>query len=187
MFDSIYNMDIEEVVRPEDARMYLRCLSEGASFRAGPLPLLILRVSLHALVLPMPEPCFERFWFNGLGWHEGVRFGSSATGRAFFAFGLLDSDEEPLVYVNTLVGDDGMEAVIDLLETLGLDDSDVVDADPSVRLDALPKWDLWRLDDNGNETMMETFRSRAKAVAAQEQYEARGHKQTYWVRQRRDP
>ena len=42
-------------------------------------------------------------------------------------------------------------------------------------------WALWRLDDNGNRFLMETFDSRARAEAAARDYTARGHKQTYWV------
>lgn len=48
--------------------------------------------------------------------------------------------------------------------------------------DAAPqRWALWRLDDNGNRFLMETFDSRERAEAAARDYTARGHKQTYWV------
>ena len=54
--------------------------------------------------------------------------------------------------------------------------------DPKLSLDALVRWELWRLDDNGNELLMESFRSHAKAVATQRRYEARGHRQSYFLR-----
>lgn len=43
------------------------------------------------------------------------------------------------------------------------------------------RWALWRLDDNGNRFLMETYDSRERAEAAAREYTARGHKQTYWV------
>lgn len=43
------------------------------------------------------------------------------------------------------------------------------------------RWALWRLDDNGNRFLMETFDVRGYAEAAVRDYSARGHKQVYWV------
>lgn len=44
-------------------------------------------------------------------------------------------------------------------------------------------WVLYRIDDNGNEVEMRRFASRAAAEAAMREYEARGHKQAYLVRE----
>lgn len=44
-------------------------------------------------------------------------------------------------------------------------------------------WLLYRIDDNGNEVAMRRFASRAAAEAAMREYEARGHKQAYLVRE----
>lgn len=42
-------------------------------------------------------------------------------------------------------------------------------------------WILMRQDDNGNRVEMARFAVRAEAEAAAEEFEARGHKQMYWV------
>lgn len=46
---------------------------------------------------------------------------------------------------------------------------------------AEPCWQVWRLDDNGNEYEVAGLTSACKAEAMVEEFEARGHKQTYWV------
>jgi len=43
-------------------------------------------------------------------------------------------------------------------------------------------WCLVRLDDNGNEFVVRRDLSRAAAEALAREFEARGHKQSYWVR-----
>ena len=43
------------------------------------------------------------------------------------------------------------------------------------------EWALWRQDDNGNRALMRRFATRGEAEREQRAYEARGHKQTYWV------
>ncbi|MEX6502772.1 hypothetical protein [Pseudomonas zhanjiangensis] len=44
------------------------------------------------------------------------------------------------------------------------------------------QWCLVRLDDNGNEFVVRSGLSRAAADALAREFEARGHKQSYWVR-----
>jgi len=46
---------------------------------------------------------------------------------------------------------------------------------------AVRPWTLWRQDDNGNRVRVETFGTREAALARQAQFEARHHKQIYWV------
>lgn len=46
-------------------------------------------------------------------------------------------------------------------------------------------WVLYRIDDNGNELEMRRFPERAAAERTMRDYEARGHKQAYLVRQER--
>ncbi|MCY1542563.1 hypothetical protein D9M68_783180 [compost metagenome] len=43
-------------------------------------------------------------------------------------------------------------------------------------------WCLVRLDDNGNEFVVRGDLTRAAAEALAREFEARGHKQSYWVR-----
>jgi hypothetical protein len=52
-----------------------------------------------------------------------------------------------------------------------------------VTLEALgPKrWEVWRQDDNGNRAVIQTFRSKAAAECLVEAFEAKHHKQTYWI------
>ncbi|WPP43925.1 hypothetical protein [Pseudomonas sp. AN-1] len=45
------------------------------------------------------------------------------------------------------------------------------------------RWLLYRIDDNGNEVAMRRFATRDAAEAAMREYEARGHKQAYLVRE----
>ncbi|UTW07724.1 hypothetical protein [Pseudomonas benzenivorans] len=47
-------------------------------------------------------------------------------------------------------------------------------------------WCLVRLDDNGNEFVVRSGLSRAAAEALAREFEARGHKQSYWVRPQPD-
>lgn len=42
-------------------------------------------------------------------------------------------------------------------------------------------WTLWRQDDHGHRFAVASFATEAAAVAARRDYEARGHKQVYWV------
>lgn len=42
-------------------------------------------------------------------------------------------------------------------------------------------WRVLRLDDNGNEFVVATGLSQADAQRLVEDYEGRGHKQTYWM------
>jgi hypothetical protein len=44
-----------------------------------------------------------------------------------------------------------------------------------------PVWVVWRQDDNGNRVEVARFDSRADAEALAAEFDARGHRQTYWV------
>jgi hypothetical protein len=43
------------------------------------------------------------------------------------------------------------------------------------------RYELWRQDDNGNRVRIDVFESAAAAEAARAAFEARAHKQMYWV------
>ncbi|HZS08816.1 MAG TPA: GNAT family N-acetyltransferase [Blastocatellia bacterium] len=43
------------------------------------------------------------------------------------------------------------------------------------------KWTLWRQDDNGHRFPVESFPTRHEAEAVLREFEARHHKQTYWL------
>lgn len=46
---------------------------------------------------------------------------------------------------------------------------------------ASARWALWRQDDNGNRVQIDTYATWEEADGAQRAFEARGHKQIYWV------
>lgn len=49
--------------------------------------------------------------------------------------------------------------------------------------DAQSVFELWRLDDNANDFLVDTFNDRASADAKLREMSAGGHKQTYWIKQ----
>lgn len=42
-------------------------------------------------------------------------------------------------------------------------------------------YEVWRMDDNGNRALIATLVDKAEAERVLREYEARGHKQTYWI------
>lgn len=54
---------------------------------------------------------------------------------------------------------------------------------PDYGHDAPPRWRVVRADDNGNEFEVRVVPSRCEAEHVAAVFEARGHKQTYWVTQ----
>ncbi|HTP26138.1 MAG TPA: hypothetical protein VMK12_10815, partial [Anaeromyxobacteraceae bacterium] len=47
---------------------------------------------------------------------------------------------------------------------------------------AFESFELWRLDDNGNQALVDVLGSEKTAACIATMYEARGHKQTYFVK-----
>jgi hypothetical protein len=74
--------------------------------------------------------------------------------------------------------------VLDLLDTLGLELSDLAHLPFEVDI---PCWRLGRTDDNGQSATVALFRGYAKAAAALAAFEARAHKQTYWLERVEEP
>lgn len=46
-----------------------------------------------------------------------------------------------------------------------------------------PAFEVWRLDDNGNEFLVGTFNDRKAAEQRIAELSAGGHRQTYWIRE----
>lgn len=113
------------------------------------------------------------------GWHHAIRFCAVGTSRPFFA--LQDDRPAHPVTIHKLRSDPWRDAVIDLFETLAIDEHDVAYLDPRIDLAQLPCWALWREDDNVNRFEIDRFHSYAKAIAQEQMYTARGHRQFYWV------
>lgn len=71
--------------------------------------------------------------------------------------------------------------LFEVLDFLKLDRNDLSWIRASTDLTQASSWNLCRLDDNGNEFVMATYGTEGKAKRLMQEYEARGHKQTYWV------
>lgn len=56
-----------------------------------------------------------------------------------------------------------------------------MDAKHNVATAPTVSYQLWRQDDNGGSFWIADFTTEAQAIEAQKQYEAKGHKQIYWV------
>lgn len=54
-------------------------------------------------------------------------------------------------------------------------------SDPSDRAPATETWTVWRQDDSGNKDVVSAGHDRANAERIVREFEARGHKQTYWI------
>ena len=65
------------------------------------------------------------------------------------------------------------------LAQLGVAETDLLWVQPYL---GSPRWQLWRVDDNGNEFEVARFQSESYAKWIRSKYEAKGHKQFYFVR-----
>lgn len=171
-----------EAVREQELKAYIRWLSQGRAFFGDDAPFMTLPGTLSDLSLPTWVEPPVRFWMSGLGWFEVLQLASTATDRAYFVLHSLSTQfDVAQVWFTKRADDDLQAAAFDLFESLAIDERDTLYLDPKVDLSQLGCWELWRLDDNNNEALIESFHSRAKAVRAQQRFEARGHRQTYWV------
>jgi hypothetical protein len=48
-----------------------------------------------------------------------------------------------------------------------------------------PAWSVWRQDDNGNVALVKAGLTQTEALRLIDEYEAKGHKQTYWAQENR--
>ena len=46
-----------------------------------------------------------------------------------------------------------------------------------------PTWYVWRQDDNGNIALVKSGLTKAETLRLVVEYEAKGHKQTYWAKE----
>ncbi|MDC3961934.1 hypothetical protein [Polyangium jinanense] len=166
------------LVRREDVTGYVEWLTTRGYLMAS-LPLAAVARSIDSLVTEMRGDTV-RFFLPGLGWLVETCFASAATGRGFWA--VSDLERGSGLEIRTIRGDDPTEAAQDLAEALALDTPEVQWIEPRIDLAALPRWSLWRQDDNGQRYEMSTFLSYSRAMRECATFEARGHKQMYWVR-----
>lgn len=151
---------------------------------------------------------------EGLGWLDCVYFGSLATGRPLMAGvwnrdhlrGGEETKGTSLCFFpdSNPIGDTvRVNLLLEIFELLAVDLEEIVptiepcfdeayDQDPKeahamltrVIMSVDASWQLMRRDDHGNESAVATFSGYAKARAHLAEYEAKTHKQTYWLRAR---
>lgn len=186
VFESIWNVEERRgdayVVRHEDMAAYLDWLTLGDAFKAAPEPLVVITAPLDALTTTI-RGTEVRMWLDGLGWQVTLRFASPATGRCFMANAPLEGEGACHTSIYTARADGPLEAAVDLIEALALDGSEVHWWLPRIQRAMMPRWSVWRQDDNGGRYEVAAFLSYSRAMRACEDFESRGHKQIYWVRQ----
>ncbi len=128
----------------------------------------------------------ERYVLDGIGWCEYLQIASPGSGRVFVLERPLEAAARgSWVYVDRTA--DALVAVRDLFEALAIDLADLEGfaSDFVVDTAALPRWTLWRQDDNGIRAEIADFTGRRKAEAALRHYESLHHKQVYWLEELR--
>lgn len=189
VFDSIWNIESTSagryLVDSLEIATYVRWLEEGDAERV--VELVSLKFDIPALEERVGLPAV-RVYIDGWAWTEWLRFGSAATGRGFLARAPLRGSVEGAVAV-IAAPEWGVPADVlaDLLETLAIDLEDVEIFHRSIATDELPRWQLWRQDDNGARYPLRVFSSRSKAMAVAGSFADLGHKQVYWVQQAEIP
>jgi hypothetical protein len=189
MLINAWNADVREgqipLLRIDDALAYLSTLRRGVG-KATPRLIGNAVAPFEQLTQKLAVPT-ERHVVDGLGWFEFAQFASPATGRSFLldvplqtaSIGFDDTHRVASFYAEAL--GEPRDCLVDLLETLSLDLSDLSwRAEPFDAI-SLPEWALWRQDDNGIKTHVSSFTGRCKARAALASFEALHHKQTYWL------
>lgn len=121
---------------------------------------------------------FENSFEDGLGETKSAAF-LTENGTQFFLQEYLPNSKNSLMQVFLLNDKKTLSNDLDeVLEVLGLTLKNLTWFDESIKLQP---YELWRQDDNGHKFLIETFSCRADAVKAMKEFEARLHKQTYWV------
>jgi hypothetical protein len=97
-------------------------------------------------------------------------------------FGLYRLRNAPIRDHTTIVVSDKTtnitQALEDILESLGILTNELRSMHSLFQFHSCK---LWRQDDNGHATVVETFNSRSDASIAARHYSEQGHKQHYWV------
>lgn len=182
VYESLLSLDErwedDFLVREADLRAYLGWLAEGECFHSDGDALFVLERDIDEFAAQTWTEAV-RWWHTGLGWWLSLQFCSPASGRPYVVLAELTSPAR--LGLHAQAGVDRNDAIADLFELLGIDDRDVTFIHPSVDLERLPVWALRREDDNCNRFEIDRFRCYVKAYAQQQIYEARGHRQTYWI------
>lgn len=120
---------------------------------------------------------FEDYLEDGLGKSKIAAFISEK--RTQFYITAFPFNQVVQTYLGCLNNPETIAKDIDeILELLELSSENVLFIYESIQLIS---HELWRQDDNGHKFLIETFACKADAVKAMKEFEARLHKQTYWV------
>jgi hypothetical protein len=145
-------------------------------------PLFNLRLSRASIVAVLGEPPLTNLDSNGVGlfdaWALRFRCGLEST---IWIFHGTDPDEPANVEIQASERD-----FAHLRFHLPLPTGDASRWEPDSMVDAPRDWLVMRQDDSGNRYPLGAFSSACEAGDTARVFEARGHKQIYWVEQRRD-
>jgi hypothetical protein len=120
---------------------------------------------------------FEDYWEDGLG-ESKIAYLRTNEGMQFY-IAEFPSNKIIMTHIGCLNNGETIARDIDtVLEMLELSSENVNFVYNDVKLIS---HQLWRQDDNGHKFLIETFPCRADAVKAMKEFEARLHKQTYWI------
>ena len=120
---------------------------------------------------------FEEIWEDGLGNAQIAGFVLEDQTQFFikgFPFNQVAQTYIGCLYSSQTLGKD----LDQILENLEITSENIIFLYKDV---IFYPHELWRQDDNGHRFLIETFPCKADAVRAMKEFEARLHKQTYWV------
>jgi len=183
VFESLQSIEDRDgdgfVLRNQDVAAYLEWLTKGDPFTAAREPLFSISTHVETLAT-VTGGREERWWLDGLGLMVSLRFASPATGRCFCAISPL-RDERRLSAIHTHRDDDPTEAALDALEVLAIDEPNIAHWHSQIEPAIMPRWTVWRQDDNGGRFQVATYLAYSRAMRECGELESRGHKQMYWV------
>lgn len=118
---------------------------------------------------------------DGTGWLAEVRWAARTSGWSYSAQAPGQGARGP-VSIHPLPGTDLLRSVHDVFEDLAVDERDVHIVPELVPLlEQLPRWALWREDDNANRFEIERSCCFAKLELHERTMRERGHRQFYWI------
>jgi hypothetical protein len=121
---------------------------------------------------------FEDSYEDGLGKTKLAGFITNF-GTQFFLEEFLPKTEQSFIQIGFLNDEQTISRHLDeILEVLEVTSKHLTWFDERIKLQPC---ELWRQDDNGHKLLIETFPCKADAVKTMKEFEARLHKQTYWV------
>lgn len=119
-----------------------------------------------------------RYWLSGIGIMEDGKF-TTVAGNEYLAERMYPENSGFDIYKPSKM--EWIEAAEDLLKTLNCSWSDIQNLNETVDKSSLPRYKVMRLDDNGNEYLIQTYDLYGEANKRLAEFEKLHHKQTYWI------